>query len=757
MKTIKQMIIDNQMEPMWNQSIIGIEKEGLRVKKDGTLAGTAHPAFLGNRSYHPYIQTDFSEVQLELITPPLHGNKSIQRWLAALHDVTVHAMHPEELIWPLSMPGSLPEEEAIPIARLDKVADVAYREYLAKEYGKNTQMQSGIHVNFEFAPEWIDALFEKQTELEDKTVFKSALYMKLARNFMRHRWLLTYLFGASPTVYKGFYDPHELVPVHYVRSLRNSHLGYVNSEEVVVSFDSVEAYVKDIERLVESKALSEEREFYSPIRMRGAEEVQGLQSKGISYVELRNFDLDPFHSFGITGETLDFVRLFAALMIWIDEGDKSATSKTGDDKNHLTAVERPTAESQFKTEGKSLLQEMREMIGYLTHPEKASAIVDWAEDLLDHPEKTLAAQIANGIEAAGDVTTFGLRLAAQHKQESTEKPYQLRGLTHLEMSTQLLIHDALQMGIKVKLIDEHDQFVRLKHGDHVEYVKNGNMTSKDTYISSLIMANKTVTKKILAEQGFYVPSGGEYQTAEAAQQHYDRYQNKAIVVKPKSTNYGVGISIFKQGASKEAFNQAVEIAFKEDNAILVEEFITGTEYRFFVVDDKVPGVLLRTPANVVGNGEATVRELVAVKNQDPLRGTNHRAPLEKIQLGDIEQLMLQQQGYTVDSVPEAGVTVYLRENSNVSTGGDSIDVTDEMDNSYKALAVQMTKAIEAKITGIDLIIPDLTHASTLKEPGYTVIEANFNPAMHMHAYVYKGKNRRLTIPILELLFPELKK
>lgn len=757
MKTIKQMMIENKIQPMWNHSIIGIEREGLRVKRDGSLATTVHPPVLGNRSFHPYIQTDFSEVQLELITPPLHDNRSIYRWLSVLHNVTVHSMSPEEQIWPLSMPASLPDEENIPIARLDKQADVEYREYLAKVYGKNNQMQSGVHINFEFSPQWIEALFEQQTETEDRIAFKSDLYMKLARNFLRHRWLLTYLFGASPTVYEGFYNADEQVPDHYVRSLRNSHLGYVNNDKVIVPYHSVESYVKGIEQLVESGDLSEEREFYSSIRMRGTKNVGDMLKKGISYVEFRSFDLNPFHSFGVTKETLDFVRLFGALMIWIDEGDKKATSKTGEEKNLLTALEYPTAESQFKMEGKSLLTEMREMVGYLSHPEKALAIIDWAEDLLEHPEKTVAAKIVKGIEENGDMTNFGLRLAEKYKQENTEKPYQLRGLEHIEMSTQMLIHDAIQMGLKVKMIDEHDQFVRLKHGDHIEYVKNGNMTSKDTYISSLIMANKTVTKKILADHGFDVPRSGEYQSIETAKKNYERYQNQGIVVKPKSTNYGIGISIFKQGASQESFDKALEIAFKEDDSVLVEEFIHGTEYRFFVIDKEVPAVLLRIPANVVGNGHSTVKELVAVKNQDPLRGTNHLAPLEQIQLGEIEQLMLQQQGYTIDSVPEADETVYLRENSNISTGGDSIDVTDEMDDSYKVLAVQMAKAIEAKVTGIDLIIPDLTKPSSLSDPGYSVIEANFNPAMHMHAFVYKGKNRRLTIPILELLFPELKK
>lgn len=755
MKTVKQLIKENNVNPVWSESIIGIEKEGLRVYSDGTLVTTDHPEALGSRSHHPYIQTDFSEVQLELITPPLDSSKSIQRWLSALHDVTYHSMNEEELIWPLSMPGMLPEEQQIPIAKLENRADVAYREYLADVYGKKKQMQSGIHVNFEFDQAFIESLYQKQTEIVKKEEFQSAVYMKLARNFLRYRWVLSYLFGASPTVCDDFYPADESVPSDFVRSLRNSQLGYVNGKNVVVSYDSLSSYVESIENLVKSGDLSEEREFYASIRLRGTQHVNGLLDKGISYVELRNFDLNPFDEFSINKQTLNFVKLFCFALIWMDEKDTQANSKTGDEKSYLTALEQPKKESQFKEEGLALLQEMRDMIESTNQHEEALELVSWAEELFEHPEKTLAARIVDGIQTAGDYVSFGMELAKQYKQAAMEKPYQLRGFTSLEMSTQLLIHDALQKGIKVNVIDEYDQFVKLSHKGHVEYVKNGNMTAKDTYISSLIMANKTVTKKILDENGFHVPAGGEYQSAEKAQQAFWRYENRPIVVKPKSTNYGVGISIFKHGPTKEDFNQAIDIAFKEDASILVEDYIPGTEYRLFVVNDKVPAVLLRIPANVVGDGTSTITALVDQKNQDPLRGTKHRAPLEIIQLGEIEQLMLKEQGYSIESIPEKGETVYLRENSNISTGGDSIDVTDDMDESYKAIAVQMAKAIEANVSGIDLIIPDFTKPSTPEDPGYTVIEANFNPAMHMHAYVYKGKNRRLTQEILTMLFPEL--
>lgn len=242
---------------------------------------------------------------------------------------------------------------------------------------------------------------------------------------------------------------------------------------------------------------------------------------------------------------------------------------------------------------------------------------------------------------------------------------------------------------------------------------------------------------------------------EEAVKAYPRFANKAFVIKPKSTNYGLGITIFKEGADLVDYQAGLAIAFSEDRSILVEEFMPGTEYRFFVIDGKVKAIMLRKPANVVGDGQRTVAELVAEKNLDPLRGTNHRAPLELIHLGELEQLMLKEQGLTVSSVPQKDQVVYLRENSNISTGGDSIDVTDEFSESYKQIAVSAVEALGAKISGIDLIIPDKEVAPENSATAYGIIEANFNPAMHMHVYPFAGKGRRLTLDVLNLLYPEL--
>lgn len=330
-----------------------------------------------------------------------------------------------------------------------------------------------------------------------------------------------------------------------------------------------------------------------------------------------------------------------------------------------------------------------------------------------------------------------------------DNDFQLPGYENLELSTQNMISDAIKHGIGFQVLDETEQIIKLIYGDHVEFIKAGNITRLDSALSHALMENKIVTKDILKTAGIQVPFGYEFHQIEDAFQHFDKLPAE-FVVKPKSTNYGIGITIFKETTTQADYEQAVKIAFENDEAIIVETYAHGTEYRFYVQDDAVLAVLERFPANVIGNGVQTIKALVALKNRDIRRGEHHRTPLEKIKIGEVESLTLSLQGFTESSIPDAGVCVFLRENSNVSTGGDSIDRTDEVATFYKTIAVKVAQALDVTVTGVDIIITDAAKASD-----YYVIEANQNPMMQMHLFPAVGQSRRVTESLIKLLFPEI--
>ena len=319
----------------------------------------------------------------------------------------------------------------------------------------------------------------------------------------------------------------------------------------------------------------------------------------------------------------------------------------------------------------------------------------------------------------------------------------------LELSTQIIMKDAPERNIVVEVLDYDDNFIRLKSGSKTEIIKQATRTSLDAYISPLIMENKEVTKIILRENGINVPDGISAKSFDEAIDYFQMFSDKNIVVKPKSSNFGKGVVILKQPYGIDDYKSAIEYAFSYDNSILVEEFASGKEYRFLVIGDEVAAILHRVPANVTGDGIHTIEELVQEKNKDPLRGTGYVTPLERIRLGEVEKEYLGFSGKSFGYIPQKDETVYLRENSNISTGGDSIDYTDDVIDEYKSIAVKAAKAVGARICGADIIIRDIREKPD--ERNYSVIELNFNPALHIHNYPYKGMNRQVGKKVLDLL------
>lgn len=739
-----------QVRPYLFQARFGLEREGHRVDAVGHLSGLNHPAALGSRNFHPYLQTDFSETQLEAITPVFEDSKHALQFMEALHDVMIRSLEQGELLWSQSMPPALPENESdIRLANLEKKEDVLYREGLAEKYGKRKQMVSGIHYNFEFGKDLLQAMW-KQQQMVDFQTFKSEIYMKLSRQYLRYMWLITYCLGGSPRVNAGFFTDKAEKPKEPVRSIRNSKFGYRNTSDIFVSYRNLEQYYEDLHTYVKTGALSEMKEFYSAVRLRGGKRAEELLDVGVQYVEFRNFDLNPFVRVGMDEDTARFVHLFALYLIYKEEEEApEAAQRLGYEINDAVTLENSLEKTAYFNEGKLFFAQMRTFAQNLDFSKDDLVLIDKFAQMLEKPETTMAGQMEL---AYRQNKTFALDLSRQYRQQSYKRPFQLAGFTHLELSTQNLLFDAIQKGLKVEVLDEHDQMVALSYKSHREIIEKGNMTSKDSMVAYAVMENKVVTKKLLNRVHLNTPQGQEFSDLETAQAAFPLFETTSIVVKPKSTNYGLGISIFKQPATQEQFYKALEIAFQEDKEVLVERFVSGTEYRFFVLDGKTRAVLRRDAAHVIGDGVSTISQLVAQKNENPLRGHNHRFPLEKIQITATEKLMLDVQGYTEQSIPEKDVKVNLRENSNVSTGGDSIDVTDEMPEIYKNIAEKAAEALQVKITGVDILIEDLNDSLGEK---YSIIEANFNPAMLFHLYPLKGKGRRVTMDVLQFLFPEI--
>lgn len=341
-----------QAFPSLASSLVGLEKESLRVAVDGGISQSPHPAALGSALTHPWLTTDYSEALLEFITPPFPKASEALGFLEKLQ-IYVQANLENELLWAGSMPCILKGEASIPIARYGSSnrgqMKHLYRVGLGHRYGRIMQVIAGIHFNFSFAPEvWpIWGASHKVAESGPRELADIG-YMAMLRNLQRFGWLVLYLFGASPAVCKSFFaDKPTRLQVFdegtyygpWATSLRMGDIGYQNRREegmgVKANYDSLAGYIASLKRAIETPAplweeigvkvdgdyrqlnaniLQIENEYYSSVRpkqlLEGLEKpIQALSRRGIAYVELRSLDVNPFHALGVDEETLRFLHL----------------------------------------------------------------------------------------------------------------------------------------------------------------------------------------------------------------------------------------------------------------------------------------------------------------------------------------------------------------------------------------------------------------------------------------------------------------
>jgi glutamate--cysteine ligase len=770
-KELLQIIKENNLVIELLNGNFGLEKENVRVNNIGNLATTPHPKAFGNKLSNTYITTDFSESQIEMITPALNSLEEVYFFLDTIQNIVSVSLD-SEYLWPQSTPPILPSEEEIPIATYYtnstsiKDNQNLYREYLANKYGRKKQLISGIHYNFSFNESFLKRLHECMNSNITYRDFKDNIYLKIAKNITKYSWFIVRLLGSSPAIHESYIDYcnkcynkiPEGISCNYTASIRNGKCGYKNINNYYVPLDSLDNYINGIKKLINDGELISSKEYYNVIRPKNSKgNLSALKEYGIEYLELRLLDINPLYKLGISLEDLYFVHLFIIFAFLLDENNFDEIIFNESLHNHLQVADNGRKKEidiiyneeliSIKKISTNIINKLREITTIIGQRETyLSHVLDIYHDMIDNHDKLYSCILYDKIKNQGFIS-FHLEKAIQYRQDSISKEFNFIGYEDMELSTQILMLESLKRGVKVEILDKKENFISLTYNNKTEYVKQATKTSKDTYSCVLVMENKLVTKHILEKANIKVPIGKSYNSLSLAKKDYNIYKNKAIVIKPNSTNFGIGITIFKNAFTKEEYNKALDLAFGNDNTVLIEEFIEGKEYRVFIIDNEVVGVLHRVPANVTGDGIRSIEELVTIKNEDPLRGEGYRKPLQKIKLGIEEKMFLASQGLDFDSILEKNQLVYLRENSNISTGGDSIDYTDDISDSLKNIAIKSAKIVSASIVGVDMMIKDIKANS---KDNYAIIELNFNPAIHIHCYPYIGKNRKLGSKILDL-------
>lgn len=321
---------ENIIKNMYNGSF-GIEKESLRVQKDGFLSHTPHP--FGN---NPHIDRDFCENQIEIVTDVFDDINSVFNQLSKFHNTVVQKLLSletgNEILWMFSNPPYVKGENDIPIASFKgslKGKEI-YRKYLAEKYGKKKMLFSGIHFNFSFADELIEYGF-RESKMNSLADYKNNLYLELAKKMTKYSWLIVYLTAASPITDGSFFDDSAIGKdvVTPFSSARCSEIGYWNEFTPILNYDNLESYVAGIQQYIADGLLKSASELYYPIRLKplGANSIENLEKTGVNHIELRMLDLNPLSPVGIFKEDMDFLHMLILYLTSLEDEDFSQSEQ----------------------------------------------------------------------------------------------------------------------------------------------------------------------------------------------------------------------------------------------------------------------------------------------------------------------------------------------------------------------------------------------------------------------------------------------
>ncbi|MTI45950.1 GNAT-family acetyltransferase (TIGR03103 family) [Roseibium hamelinense] len=281
----------------------------------------------------------------------------------------------------------------------------------------------------------------------------------------------------------------------------------------------------------------------------------------------------------------------------------------------------------------------------------------------------------------------------------------------------IIVNEARRRGIQAEIIDAEGGFFRLSYGGRSVRCRES-LSEFTSAVAMSICDDKATTQRIVSAAGISVP---DQITADQGDLVAFLEQHGSVVVKPARGEQGKGIAIGLKTVAE--IENAIEVARNYSNEVLIEQCVTGQDLRLVVIDYKVVAAAVRRPAEIMGNGRSTIKELIETQSRRRSSATGGES---KILIDAEAHRCLNEAGYGLDAILEDGKPLAVRRTANLHTGGTIHDVTGETHHTLIEAAIRAAKAIGIPVTGIDLMVKDP------REPDYAFIEANERPGLANH-------------------------
>lgn len=476
LKKISDALRTPELNKLMYKGRFAVRMETHRILTDGRASRYPYPNNLSSRRTNRYLTTVISDNMMELKSSPQQGSDNVVRQLDLLQQTLYSELQSDERLWPLSLPPEPVYKHDLDFLKHHSTRYwiSGHNSYLINKYGIKRQLIAGVRVNYSLNETLLRRIYELSANQHSKSMadFRNHLYFKMAQFFYLHRWLFTYLYGASPVSPTVKHDIPDDIK-HPIRSLRCSQYGYTNRPDEQVTYDSLESHIEQLEKLIDDGTYADYDEFFGPVRLHGDAELMGendnlptMIKQGVKYLQFRSFDLDPFALSGISADTLDFLEvlmLYGLLMPLPDNlPERLAEAKK---RNNEVALEDPLKEPDWLQDAADqLMTQLEKFITDYQAPLKYKMALKFVRRRLDDPSLTIGGQVASQLKE-DSILSFGLKIANDRYSDFLRLGHPLAEQDERFSSTaHRLVMAAIKLGIE---FDVGNQIV-LKVGNHKE-------------------------------------------------------------------------------------------------------------------------------------------------------------------------------------------------------------------------------------------------------------------------------------------------
>lgn len=316
----------------------------------------------------------------------------------------------------------------------------------------------------------------------------------------------------------------------------------------------------------------------------------------------------------------------------------------------------------------------------------------------------------------------------------------MQDFKNLKISTRYIAEAALKRNWGVVVVDANNSLLKLTiPGVRRGVIVHSTAPLSTSYGSSVVADDKWATYNILVNNNIPTPKTllvlKDY-NIKSIEVGNLLNSNNGLAVKPVDTNQGIGITLNIYDKEKLKIGLDLALQFSRCKECIVQEMVKGEDYRFLVVDGKVCAVTKRVPAFVVGDGIKSVLGLIEDLNNSPDRSSDHSTSLACIPVDAAKKLLKD----SIHKVPKVGENVTVCELANVSLGGTPINVTNNVDDNLKNIAIEVSNIFGLSVCGVDILYDGVN---------YNVIEINYAPGLRLHYMAKDYENEDVAQSILD--------